>query len=284
MATLVWRIVAAYSFRLILLLPIYFLSSCAIVIFCVILTPSAHSSVHAASSLPRLFLLGAYLVVTWVFLRGIFSIFFRAAIDCSIFVSICPSHIFAAVFAFSCSGSFSFWLRFSLDCLAAVLSLSLSHPSSVSAHLLRCFWLLLLFLSPLWFSAHLLLFPPLFSCPQFTIRCRCCVGRSPLLVACLPSPVVWGAVPCAYFLLLLLFFACSFLGGGCYYVQFPHSLGFFSLSLVLPPLGSSLDFAYLTFSLARSPSFLGLSLPSSDILAGVAPSLRLGGRLLWLRY
>ena len=179
--------------------------------------------------------------------------------------------------------------------LAAVLSrlpcgcsFSLSRPSSVSAHLLRCFWLLLLFLSPRRFSAHLLLFPPHFSCPRFTIRCHCCAGRSPLLVACLPSPVVRGAVPCAYFLLLLFSFACAFLGGGCYYVRFPHSLGFFSLSplasLVLSPLGSSLDLAYLTFSLARSPSFLGLSLPSSDISAGVAPSLRLGGRLLWLRY
>ena len=212
------------------MLPLYFLSSCAIV-FCVILTPSAHSSVHTASSLPHLFLLGAYLGVTWVFLRGVFSIFFCAAIYCSIFVSIRPSHILAAIFLFlvlarspSGCGLLLIALRlFSLSlspllCIGTPAAVLLAAPvGSVSLAVLR---------SP---ASH----PPLFSCPQFTTRCRCCACRSPLLATCLPSPVVWGAVLCAYFLLLLLSFACAFLGGVCYSVRFPHSLGFFFLTVLV---------------------------------------------------
>ena len=132
------------------------------------LRPSASYSVHSTSSLPRLFFSGTYLVIACFSYMVSSSLFFHAGISCSVFISLASFSSLRGRFFF-----FFFFFFFFLGSLNQSLS-----PASPS---------------------------PLFSRPQFTILCRCCACRSPLLVAYLPSPLVRGAVLFATFFLLLLF-------------------------------------------------------------------------------
>ena len=160
LATLDWRMVTASSFRFFLLLPMSFWSSCAIIFVGVILPPSALFSVP--TPLPSL----AGSLRLFVFLREVFSLFFRVDFYSSLFFGVCPFHYWRPVF-------FLLWLllfRVTVFISFALRLFFLSSPSSVSAPLLRCFFYTCCFCllggSPLTCFSFTL---SLFSCPRFSI-------------------------------------------------------------------------------------------------------------------
>ena len=201
------------------------------------------------------------------------SIFFRAAIYCSLFFGMHPSHFLAAVFLFW------LWLILFLTGVFSRLpcgSSLLSCPSSVPAHLLRCFWLHLLFLSTRRFSAHLLLMP-LFEVPYPLLLLR--LPIHPLLVTCLPSPVVrvWYCVLPSSFSSLspapVWVGVVNPFGSLIHWVSFPLAF-WWCCSFAL--LGRSITMVTILLFLCSccSPSLIGVVALSHSCASFLVPGLR----------